>query len=274
MYFPKTYVIHFDKLVERKVHLEEQLNRERLTAEWFIQRGEDFYTKEEIDRYYKYDTNKWKEKIKIAKLNRIPRRLGKAEVNLGINHFRLLEKISKDEGKLFLLLEDDVVLCKEFTFNLRKILAELEKVEWDICFLDWCNTTPPRKGGIVETVDQRGNEDHDSWGLAAYLIKPRTAAELLRDFDHFTLVCDDEIRYLVRKKRLVPKWTLPPLTEQGSFYGKFTSSLSASREKSGIKKYVFWRKGVYIFLGKVGLGKAADLLEKLEAHMRKRLLKI
>jgi GR25 family glycosyltransferase involved in LPS biosynthesis len=274
MYFPETYVIHFDKLVERKVHLEEQIEREGLRVEWFIQRGEDFYTKEEIARNYKYDTNEWIEKIKIAKLNRIPRPLGKAEVNLSINHFKLLEIISKDKGKLFLILEDDVVLCEEFTYTLHKVLAELEKIEWDICFLDWCNTTPHRKGGIVEIVDQRGNEDHDSWGLAAYLIKPRTAAELLRDFDHFTLCCDDEIRYLVKKKRLVPKWALPPLTEQGSFYGKFTSSLSGSREKSGIKKYVFWRKGIYILLRRVGLEKAADLLEKLEAHIRKRLLKI
>ena len=274
MYFPVTYVIHFDKLVERKVHLEEQLNREGRGAEWFIQRGEDFYAKEEIDRYYKYDPNKWIEKIKIAKLNRIPRPLGKPEVNLSINHFKLLERISKDKGNLFLILEDDVVLCEEFTSSLHQVLGELEKVEWDICFLDWCTTAPPRKGGIVEIVDQRRNEDSGSWGLAAYLIRPSTAAELLRDFDHFTLCCDDEIRYLVKKKRLVPKWVLPPLTEQGSFCGKFTSSLNGSREKSGIKKYVFWRKGIYAFLRRTDLERAADLLEKFESHIRKRVLRI
>ena len=274
MYFPEIYVIHFDKLVERKVHLQDQLEREGLKAEWVIQRGEDLYTKKEIARYYKYDRNEWIEKIKVAKLNRIPRPLGKPEVDIGITHFKLLEKISKDKGKLFLILEDDAILCEEFTYNLRKIIAELEKVEWDICFLDWCNMIPPRKRGSVEIVDQRGKEDPDSWGTGAYLVKPQTAAELLRDFDHFTLNCDDEIRYLVKKKKLVPKWAFPPLTEQGSFYGKFTSSLSESREKSGIKKYVFWRKGIYIFLRKVGLEKAADLLEKLEAHIRKRLLKI
>jgi GR25 family glycosyltransferase involved in LPS biosynthesis len=274
MYFPVTYVIHFDKLAERKVHLEEQLNREGLRAEWFIQRGKDFYTKEEIGRYYKYDTKKWIEKIKIAKLNRIPRPLGKAEVNLTINHFKLLERISKDKENLFLILEDDVVLCEEFTYNLHKVLAELGKIEWDICFLDWCTTTPPRKEGIVQIVDKKGDEDRDSWGLAAYLIKPRTAAELLRDFNHFTLVCDDEIRYLVKKNKLVPKWAIPPLTKQGSFYGKFTSSLSESREKSGIKKYIFWREGIYIFLKRSGFEKAADLLGKLESHIRKRLLKI
>jgi len=274
VFFPEIYVIHFDKLVERKVFLEEQLKREGLRAEWFIQRDEDFYTKEEIAKYYKYDAKKWIEKIKIAKLNRIPRPLGKGEVNVSITHFKLLEKISKDKGRNFLILEDDVVLCGEFTYNLHKVLAELDKVEWDVCFLDWCNTKPPRKKGIIEIVDQRGNEDYDSWGTAAYLIKPRTAAELLRDYDPFTLVCDDEIRYLVKKKRLVPKWSIPPLTEQGSFYGKFPSSLSGSRDKSGIKKYIFWRKGIYAFLRRTGLEKAADWLEKLEAHARKRLLKI
>lgn len=248
MYFPVTYVIHFDKLVERKVHLEEQLNREGLRAEWFIQRGEDVYTKEEIAKYYKYDTNKWIEKIKIAKLNRIPRPLGKAEVDISINHFKLLERISEDKGNLFLILEDDVVLCEEFTYTLQKVLGELEKVEWDICFLDWCNTTPPRKGGIVEIVDQRKNEDSDSWGLAAYLIKPRAAAELLRDFDHFTLVCDDEIRYLVKKKRLVPKWSLPPLAEQGSISGKFTSSLRGGERKIRSKEIFFLEEGCLCFL--------------------------
>jgi len=273
MYFPEIYIIHFDKLIERKVHLEEQLRREDLSAEWFIQRGEDFYTEEDIANYYKYNMKEWIEKVKIAELNRIPRPLKKTEINLTINHFKLLERISKSRGSIYLIFEDDVILCKNFRYKLQEVLAKLEKIEWDICFLDWCDTAPPRKDGAIEILDQRINEDHGSWGTGAYLIKPRSASELLRNFDSFTLVCDDEIRYLVKKKKLVSKWVLPPLTEQGSFTGKFTSSITGDRKKSGIKKYFFWRESIYIFLRRIGLNKVANFLEGFESKIIKVLLK-
>ena len=95
----KIYVIHYDKLVDRKDVLEEKLTQNGLSAEWLIQSG--YYDQTFIDKYYEYNKKEWKRKVKIANRPIIYRPLIKSEVHLTINHFLIGEKIirSNEEYK-------------------------------------------------------------------------------------------------------------------------------------------------------------------------------
>ena len=137
------YVIHFDKLIERRTFLEKQIKKQKIKLNWFIQEFEKPYSEKEINKYYFYDKKNWKKKLKIARKELIPRKLSFPEIALTINHFKLWELCVK-KNKLFVIFEDDVEIQPNFKLNLKKVIKMLNKLDWDLCFFDWCDITPPK----------------------------------------------------------------------------------------------------------------------------------
>jgi glycosyl transferase, family 25 len=266
----KTYVIHYDKLKGRKKKLGVQLDREKIKAEWFIQKEKEPYSKEEINKHYLFDKKEWKRRIKISGAEIIPRRLGIHEISLTINHFKIMEKIAKGKEDVALIFEDDVLITKDFNKNLKDNLKKLKNKRWDLCFLDWCNTLPPK---VEKSAILNKRKDNDSWGTAAFIIKKSSIAKILKNKEKFVFCIDEEIKYLVKKLGLRVMWVNPPLTRQGSIYGKFDSTLTEDREKAGIKKWIGWRRKVYSFIRKKKLKKLADLIESMELKIKKGIIK-
>lgn len=265
----KYYIIHYDKLKERKKALKKQLKRERIKAEWFIQKEKEPYTKEEINRYYERNNKKWKEKAKFMEANIIPRPLAISEISLTINHFKILDKIAGRKDEKALIFEDDVILERGFKEKVARFLKLAKEYDWDILFLDWCNTKPPatKRFKIVKS-----RKDKDSWGTAAFLIKKKVAKKIVKEFNKFSFCIDEEIKYLAKKLGLKIIWVNPPITRQGSVYGNFESTL-LEREKMGIKKFVFWKKNLYSFLSKNGLGFFSRFLSKIERSVKSLILR-
>ncbi len=267
------WIIHYNKLREREKPLKEQLKEQGITANWFIQKKSKPYREKEINEYYEKDNKKWKEKIKIANREIVPRRLGFSEIFLAINHFKLLKKFSNaDENKIFLVLEDDVIFEKDFINKLKHVLLKLKYLKWDICFLDWCDTLPPKNlKKEREFIYKRTGPE--SWGAAAYLIKPKTARRLL-SLGKFTLPADDELKFRIKKLNLMDVWVNPPLTKQASIFFNVKSSLDFERSRMGIKRYFNWRKRVYNFLERNKIGKkVTKKLQKYEIQIKKLFLK-
>jgi GR25 family glycosyltransferase involved in LPS biosynthesis len=250
---------------DRRIELEKQLKRERVKVEWFVQEEKNPYTQKEIDTYYLYNNQEWKRKVKLIDSHLFPRRLGIGEICVTMNHFKIFKLISEDRGPYGLILENDVILTHKFNLKLKNLLKRLRNLEWDICFIDWCAATPP-KSNHPEIIFSR--KDNSSWGNAGYIVKKEVAAKITNNFERFSLPADEELKYLVKKYGFKVIWANPPLTVQGSITGKFKSSLTEDRENNGIKRYISWRKNIYLLLDRKYLNIILRLLIKLETKIK------
>ena len=267
----RTYLIHYDKLKERKKFMKSQLEAQKMKVDWFIQKESEPYSENEISKYYKYDKNDWIRKVKKGERNIIPRPLGIHEICLTVNHFKIMKKIAENKEDYALVLEDDVILTKDFLKKLSHIQKLLKKKSWDMVFLDWCGVIPP---AVKNPVLVGREKDRDPWGTGAYLIKKTAAKKIMKNFKRFTLVIDEELRYLSKELGLKILWTNPPLTKQGSVYGKFDSTLTEDRETTGIKKYLGWRKKIYSMLEKNTVWRRLVLLiRKIEGRIKKSIIR-
>ena len=262
----KIYVIHYDKLTNRKELLEKQLDHNTLSGEWLIQKG--FYSQDFIDKYYEYNIDEWKRKVQIAKRPVIYRPLTKSEVHLTINHFLIGEKIIDSEDEFALVLEDDAMLVDDFKKKLDDVLKQLESTDWDMVFLDFLGAKPPKVDQL--TLLSKRN-DYDYYGTCAYLIKRTSWIKILNTDDKFTLPIDDEYKYRINSLGLKTIWVIPPLVKQSSLdESDDTDSGQDQRDREGIKKYIFWRRKIYKFLPK----KVEKKIYKFEEKVKKFLLGI
>tara|TARA_B110000503_G_scaffold142851_1_gene241259 strand:- start:4919 stop:5713 length:795 start_codon:yes stop_codon:yes gene_type:complete len=262
----KTYVIHYDKLKHRKESLELQLKQNDLNADWLIQKG--FYSKEFIDKYFKFSVSEWKRKVRIAKRPIIYRPLTKSEIHLTINHFLVGERISRGEDDIALVFEDDAVLIDNFKEVFRDVLKQLNKATWDIAYLDFLGGKPPKVDKLT-LLDHRN--DNDYYGTCAYLIKRSTWNQILAMNEKFTLPSDEELKYRINHLGLKSVWILPPLVKQSSLNGLDNAdSGQDQREIQGIKRYIFWRKKIY----KIFPRKVRDTIDTIEEKIKKLILGI
>lgn len=262
----KTYVIHYDKLTDRKEKLKFQLKKNSLSAEWLVQKG--FYSQDFIDKYFAFSVNEWKRKVRIAKRPIIYRPLTKSEIHLTINHFLVGEKIAKGNDDIALVFEDDAILVDDFKNMFKDVIMQLKETSWDIAYLDFLGGKPPKVDELT-LINRRG--DFDYYGTCAYLIKRTTWTQILAMNEKFTLPSDEELKYRINHLGLKSVWIAPPLVKQSSLNNSDNKdSGQDQREIQGIKRYIFWRKKIYkIFPRKVRVA-----IDNIEEKIKKLLLGI
>lgn len=116
----KIFVIHYKKLVDRKIHLLNQLKKYNITNYEFI----------EIDR----------DELTIEHMNQFEgtQRSNKAGMAISLSHYYAYKEISEKYDNA-LILEDDVILSDNFMDSLSKYLTELPE-DYDMLFIgDGCN---------------------------------------------------------------------------------------------------------------------------------------
>ena len=259
----KIYVIHYDKLVDRKDVLENKLKENDLSAEWLIQRG--YYDQTFIDKYYEYNKKEWKRKVKIANRPIIYRPLIKSEVHLTINHFLIGEKIISGNDEYALVLEDDAMLVDDFKNKLDEVVVQLNNMEWDIAYLDYLGAKPPKVDKLT-LFPSRNNYDY--FGTCAYIIKKSAWTKIIKTDDKFTLPIDEEYKYRINLLGLKTVWAVPPLVKQSSLdESNNTNSGQDQRDKEGLKKYIYWRQNIYKLFPKKFKKKIYKLEEKVKKIM-------
>jgi len=218
---PTTYVLHYDKLPERRQFMEYQFEHQKFCdVVW--------YTDEEDNLEGIYDgvnSSRFTEKVRIGGWNteeHRPRFLNQAEISLTAKFGRVFRLIAENPNPYSLLFEDDACLCPHFLQNMNLYLHNTPD-DWDVIYMGSGANLHPKNleiGKYAYLMDHPASRCADS-----ILIKREAAKKLADDFFPFDLCSDWEIGYLQAKHKMNVYWWEPSLVHQGSETNLFNSSL-------------------------------------------------
>lgn len=208
------YVIHARQFADRAVHVSSQLNGLQIPFEFIEQHDPDMIALEVRSRFttpsYRYSNGK---------------------LSCSLKHFEALRRIAARGYRQALVLEDDVVLDRNFTAELSKILEEARALALPhtIQIGSGGNMFVPRRQlqsgkHLYEASEVRTNE--------AYLIGAQTARLRLDwlDRNQIHLPTDHTYNLIDREMGIRCYWSEPAIVVQGSMNGLFHSSLDARRQ--------------------------------------------
>lgn len=222
----KIYLFHYKPLKERLEKITPVLDKLGIPYEIVSEYDKEELSPEIISKFYYCNPNEIELKQKevwghVAQV----RELNLAEISLTIKHFSLYEKLAKEEdGKIFLLLEDDAVLAPDFLTKFNKYLLETPK-DWEMIWLglgcgwDFWNQKTFSGERISENVYKIPHPASNC--SEAILIKPEAARKLTLPF---MMAVDWELAWQIYEKDIKTYWWTP-LVEQGSKNGQFKSEL-------------------------------------------------
>ena len=212
-----TYVIHYTPLKERKNYMLKELNKRSLIY-YFI---EDYDREKLSDKDLKiFDINK----VKLSMCSNIRK------------HICAYKKIFNNKYNYSLILEDDVILDKDFISKLKIALEQLPH-DYDMLFIgNGCNLHIPlieRKP--LKFIYKKGIEE-SKWGgngatrcTDSYLVSKKCANKLLNYI--FKLKeraiqkpSDFWLNEVIRELKLKIYWMEPTIVTQGTQIGKYKSS--------------------------------------------------
>jgi glycosyl transferase, family 25 len=149
----KVFVVHYDKLIKRKYAILKQLHDQNIEPEFVSNHGKETLTKDEIDSF---------------------NGLSLTEISIFLHHIECYKKIVENEYDFALILEDDVILNKNFFDILEDYMKHLPK-DWDVFYVgDGCDKHIPLN--VLNKYKNcrafRNNEDRCA---DSYLISKKTA---------------------------------------------------------------------------------------------------
>ena len=123
------YVVHYTKLLKRKKYIENVL-KEYFIKFKFIKK----YDKEDLyldQNEFSYEKNSIRFKNKIEELwegqEAKYRELSNAEISCFLKHIEALKQASNSDYKYSLIIEDDVIMSKNFYNKFNNLLKNIEK---------------------------------------------------------------------------------------------------------------------------------------------------
>lgn len=193
----KIYIIHYNKLVERKMNLEKYFVSNNITNYEF----RNLYPRENLtqqmkEQYFKFDN------------------LNPAQICITIEHIETYREIINSScDEWFLILEDDAVFCHDFVNKLNKML---ETVPTDAEYLDISDYfTVKSNSDWVKNTSTRTN--------VSYLIKKNTCLKILQTIIPFEKAIDHELNRQISIHSLNVYWSCPSLVSQGSIINSSSS---------------------------------------------------
>ena len=211
----KIFVLHYSKLVDRKKYILEQFQRHNITDYEFIEK----FDKDEItnDESNLFDTN-----------------YKKSTMSLHLKHNYVYKLISQNYEHA-LILEDDVILCNNFTNILNTYITKLPS-NYDMLFIgDGCNLHIDKNRLIPNTyiyekclypTQLEGNGA--SRCSDSYIISKKCAINLCDYINRLTckinLPIDWWLNEAARDNNLKVYWAEPTIVTQGTQNGLFQTS--------------------------------------------------
>jgi hypothetical protein len=225
----KTIVLHCKKLTDRKQNMINQLNKFNFTDYSFYEKYDAIELNDDIiSQHYKssyQDIDTWCKKTGLwgpAALNYHPKICNKAEISLTIKFGKVFNLLSEIDADMFILFEDDVILCDNFDIKFKQYLSETPD-DWDaIYFGSGANLKPQqtKNGQIAYLKSHPASRCADS-----IVLKNKTIQDLASTWFPFNLISDWELGYQHFKHDHKVYWWEPSLVVQGSENGKFKSTL-------------------------------------------------
>tara|TARA_X000000950_G_scaffold79159_1_gene99579 strand:- start:13037 stop:13774 length:738 start_codon:yes stop_codon:yes gene_type:complete len=221
------YVIHYTKLVERKVAVQDLFKDKFFKVKFITNFDKEEIYNFELEKYYLDDPNTYVNKSKLWKKDIHYRRLNDAEISCTLKHIEALKITAESDSAYSLIVEDDVLPKKYYISKLKRIIKNNH--DWDILFIGQGIS----KNFILKKINKRQwfgykayEVKHPASNCAeAYLIKSEVAKKVYENILPFTLISDWELAYQFYKLDLNVKWLYPPIFFQGSKSGKYKSEL-------------------------------------------------
>lgn len=208
-----TFVIHYTPLIERKQHILEELNKAQINDYEFVEIYDKEHIPDEVQQCFSPS-------------------LLQSKISLICKHIYAFKQTSLNH-EYALILEDDAILCEHFTYWLNEYMKQLPS-DFDVFFIGiGCGLYVPhyeRHHG--KYVYLKGNEV-GHWGIhgssrctEAFVLSKKGATTLANaQLSNIDMPCDFLLNDLFRKHNMKVYWAEPTLVVQGTFNGKFSSSL-------------------------------------------------
>lgn len=226
---PKIVILHYKKLIDRKQHIIEQLDKHYITDYTFY----EYYDQDELDEkticdLYKpkfIDPDKWTKKVSLwgedALVYHNPL-LNIAEISVTIKFGKLFQELRNQTFDYCIIFEDDVVLAPNFKESFFHYL-NLTPSDWDAIYFGSCYNL--RSENLIEDKIIYYKNHPASRGGASTILKHKTINDLADTWFPFNLVSDWELSAQHKLHNHKVYWWEPPLTTQGSETGIFKSTL-------------------------------------------------
>lgn len=234
----KALVVHATKLKERGEHVDNMLRSMGIDYEFICEGDVDGLTEELLDRFF----------VDGREAMHQPT----SRTSCAVKHFLAYEYIVKNNLSEALILEDDIVLHKNFVPLFERSLNEYRSEYFDknvmISYEDSTLKLVPRSMRQKGKMLYIGTRDRTT---GAYLINQHAAKAILNDLKKEK--CDVPVDWyhnqLIQHGKVVYLWCHPAIATQGSFSGAFYSSLSSKSNrllsirwwfKKNYKRLLYW----------------------------------
>lgn len=222
----KTYILHCKVLTERFDFIQSQLDKHKFTnVEWFTDYDAADQKDEDLTGIYEGIRPEFMRKVSTGGWNTVgikPRILNPAETSLTTKWGKVLQSIAEGQEPYVLVLEDDAVLCDNFTSHFKKYLNATPS-DWEVIYLgDGANLHAPhvQPGKLAYRMGHPASRCTDS-----LLVTREGARKISKNYFPFDLCVDWEIGYQQKTEDVIVYWWEPTLVTQGSANGTFKSTL-------------------------------------------------
>jgi hypothetical protein len=212
----KIFVVHYDKLKERKKNIEYQLKKNDMECE--------FISNYSVEKLTENDKKMFKN-------------IKDVEISICLHHIECYKKlINSDDCDYALILEDDVILCNNFK-NILKYYISLLPENFDMLFIgDGCNLHIPKEKIIKNKYIYKKENEITSWGglgatrcLDSYIINKKSAKIIIDKLKlpNYTILCpaDHWLNHVIRNNNFNIYWAEPTIVKQGSENNIYKSSV-------------------------------------------------
>jgi GR25 family glycosyltransferase involved in LPS biosynthesis len=193
----KIYICHYNKLIERKKSITDQLNYFKLNDYQFVETfdKESLETDEIINNF--------------PKINNIENNMTPGEKSLALKHAWIVKDFYNKGYSSALVLEDDAILCDNFIEYFNTYKKQLPE-DWDIGWVGSCfNLREPQilNCNIYKT-------DRGSRCTHAFCISKNFAKKVQNEISNINRPSDHYYNFLVKEFSLNNYWFQPPLALQ------------------------------------------------------------
>ena len=210
----KIFVIHYKKLINRKLFILEQFKKYNISDYEFIEIDRDELHNHDISMFQKNYNN--------------------CQIAISLSHFYAYKQISDkyDNGLIF---EDDVILSENFIDILKKYMSQLPK-NYDMLFIgNGCNLHIENHKLISNKNIYKKCLYPTNWGgdgasrcTDSYIISKKCANKLYEYINNLKYKINLEIDWWLnvaaRDNKFKVYWAEPTIVTQGTQNGLFTSS--------------------------------------------------
>lgn len=224
----KVFVLHVRQGYEdRAEHIDSMMTRLQIPFEYLLDGDICDLTPDVLDKYFKRDGALRKDNLL-------------AQLSCAYKHLLVYERILKNNWKGALILEDDIILQKDFATIFNNCMREYEAMPTSDILISFENSRlrfVPRSQRVKGKYLYKGTKDRMT---GAYYISNGAAKRIIDYLSENK--CDLPIDllhcFLIRQQDFPYYWCQPTIATQGSFTGKFHSSIS-TKKRLGIK--ISWK---------------------------------